>query len=204
MDSTPDPELDFLRAENALLRTERDILLRVAAGFAEDANATLLRRRGAVRTRGTAMDTVWLTEEAYSRLSDELGALRAAGDTAADAEDRVLDLRRRQARARELEDLLRRAVVGQVPPDDGVAEPGMVLTVRFDGEDVTETFLLGVRDGGAADGLEVYSPDSPLGRALTGARQGESRAYSVPSGATVRVTLVSAVPYGRHLRRSAR
>ncbi|NYI93155.1 transcription elongation GreA/GreB family factor [Amycolatopsis endophytica] len=191
----PTDDVEFLRAENALLRVERDILLRVAAGFADDANATLLRRRTPHRKRDNAMDTVWLTEAAYARLSDELAALRTSA--APDDEDPVAGLLRRQARARELEDLLRRAVVGQPPPDDGVAEPGMVLTVRFDDETTTETFLLGARDG-AADGLEVYSADSPLGRALTGARQGESRSYTVPSGATVRVTLVSAVPYGQH------
>ncbi|SFB49731.1 hypothetical protein SAMN05216266_11491 [Amycolatopsis marina] len=38
-------ELEWLRTENALLRTERDILVRVASGFADDANATLLARR---------------------------------------------------------------------------------------------------------------------------------------------------------------
>ncbi|MHA6803783.1 hypothetical protein [Salinifilum ghardaiensis] len=30
-------ELDWLRTENALLRTERDVLLRIATEFAEDA-----------------------------------------------------------------------------------------------------------------------------------------------------------------------
>ncbi|WP_435122498.1 GreA/GreB family elongation factor [Amycolatopsis thermoflava] len=195
MGSTED--LEFLRAENALLRVERDILLRVAAGFADDANATLLRRRTAARPNegGNAMDTVWLTEEAYARLSAELSALRGPEDD--DPEDREMALRQRKARTRELEDLLRRAVVGQTPPDDGVAEPGMVLTVRFEDDPEPETFLLGVRDG-AGDDLEVYSPGSPLGRALTGARQGETRTYTVPSGATVRVTLLRAVPYGRH------
>lgn len=42
-------ELEWLRAENKLLRTERDVLRRVATGFAEDTNARLLRlwmRRG--------------------------------------------------------------------------------------------------------------------------------------------------------------
>lgn len=36
-------ELHWLRAENKLLRTERDILSRVASGLAEDTNASLLR-----------------------------------------------------------------------------------------------------------------------------------------------------------------
>jgi transposase len=36
-------ELDRLRAENALLRAERDILLRVATGYALDAERARLR-----------------------------------------------------------------------------------------------------------------------------------------------------------------
>lgn len=43
-DNCADPtELAWLRAENALLRTERDILVQVATGFAHDAKAALLR-----------------------------------------------------------------------------------------------------------------------------------------------------------------
>lgn len=34
-------ELRWLRSENALLRTERDMLVRIAAGFAEDLDAAL-------------------------------------------------------------------------------------------------------------------------------------------------------------------
>jgi len=48
--TAPDPprpgdhtELDRLRAENALLRAERDILLRVATGYALDAERALRR-----------------------------------------------------------------------------------------------------------------------------------------------------------------
>ncbi|MBK1788480.1 GreA/GreB family elongation factor [Prauserella sp. ASG 168] len=144
----------------------------------------------------------WLTADAYDRLRQELAALRhhrdEPGHTNGSGDDQALDGHRRQARIRELEQLLHHAVVEQPPPDDGVAEPGMVLTVTFEGDDEPETFLLGVRDGGDADGLEVYSPESPLGRALAGATPGEQRAYPVPSGATVRVTLLRAVPYGRH------
>jgi hypothetical protein len=50
-------ELEWLRAENTLLRTERDVLLRVATAFAEDADATLLRRAAGWRDHhGTAGD----------------------------------------------------------------------------------------------------------------------------------------------------
>ncbi len=135
----------------------------------------------------------WLTPEAHERLRAELTALRApaADDTAAET------AHRRAARVRELQELLANAVVGEDPPDDGVAEPGMVLTVRYDDTGEEETFLLGLRDAEAAD-VEVYSPRSPLGTAVTGARPGEQRSYRVPNGATVRVTLVDAVPYGHH------
>ncbi|PXY27911.1 GreA/GreB family elongation factor [Prauserella muralis] len=147
---------------------------------------------------------VWLTQDAYDRLCGELARLRSV-PTAADGgaeslEPDVEERHRRQNRIRELEALLHRAAVGETPPDDGIAEPGMVLTVRFDDDRDTETFLLGLRDGAEQDGLEVYSPDSPLGTALLGARQGEQRSYVVPSGATVRVTLIRAVPFGLHYR----
>ncbi len=88
------------------------------------------------------------------------------------------------------------AVIGEDPPNDGVAEPGMVLTVRFDGGD-TETFLLGVRGAEHAD-MDVYSVQSPHGAAIVGARPGAQRSYQVPSGQSVPVTLVSAVPFGLH------
>jgi transcription elongation GreA/GreB family factor len=142
---------------------------------------------------------VWLTPQAHHRLRNELTSLLAPTPTRFDDEARasgVLPQQARGVRIREILDLLSDAVVGEDPPDDGVAEPGMVLTVRFDDTGETETFLLGVR--GAEHGtIEVYSADSPLGAAVHGARRGEQRAYRVPSGATVRVTLLDAVPYGR-------
>lgn len=138
----------------------------------------------------------WLTPEAHERLQAELTALRvpaAADDAGVDA------IHRRAARIRELQELLANAVVGEDPPDDGVAEPGMVLTVRYDDTGEEETFLLGLRDAEqTGDDIEVYSPVSPLGMAVAGARPGEQRSYRVPNGATVRVTLIDAVPYGHH------
>jgi transcription elongation GreA/GreB family factor len=152
-------------------------------------------------------ERVWLTPEAHARLQAELAELASAGAFSdaggADQDDHAATRLHRQARIREIQDLLITAVVGQDPPDDGIAEPGMVLTVRYDDTSETETFLLGVRAAEHGD-MEVYSPDSPLGAALTGARQGERRSYRVPSGATVRVTLLEAVPYGNATHRTPR
>ena len=71
------------------------------------------------------------------------------------------------------------------------------MTVYYDGDqNDTETFLIATRQEGVTDGkLEVYSPNSPLGHALIDAMVGEERSYTVPSGATVKVTLVKAEPY---------
>lgn len=138
---------------------------------------------------------VWLTPQAHHALRNELTALLSPAHSRPD-DDSVLFGRERDDRIRQIHDLLANAVVGEDPPDDGIAEPGMVLTVRFDDTGETETFLLGVR--AAEHGtIEVYSPQSPLGAAVSGVRRGDRFAYQVPSGATVRVTLLEAVPYSR-------
>ncbi|NIJ10681.1 transcription elongation factor GreA [Saccharomonospora amisosensis] len=153
----------------------------------------------------------WLTQEAYDRLKSELdelienrpviaakindsreeGDLKENGGYHAAREEQG----QQEARIRHLQELLRTAKVGEAPTNSGVAEPGMVLTVRYDGDDDEETFLLATREEGGQGPMEVYSPDSPLGKALLGAREGESREYSLPNGKTQKVTLVKAVPY---------
>lgn len=67
--------------------------------------------------------------------------------------------------------------------------------MRYDGDDADEQFLLATREEGAEGGLDVYSPDSPLGKALLGAKEGEAREYELPNGSIQKVTLVKAVPY---------
>lgn len=139
---------------------------------------------------------VWMTRETRARLEAELAEL-AEPPTDIGADDDWAERQARQARIHQIHELLTNAVVGEDPPDDGIAEPGMVLTVRYDDTGETETFLLGVRDDDQS-GMEVYSPQSPLGKAISGARPGEQRSYQVPSGATISVTLVEAVPHGLH------
>ncbi|HJT95711.1 MAG TPA: GreA/GreB family elongation factor [Mycobacterium sp.] len=157
----------------------------------------------------TTAERIWMTRRAYVRLQAELAGLRSqAGievpDDAMDFDDNLgAGHRARQARIRQIQDLLTHAVVGEDPPDDGIAEPGMVLTVRYDDTGETETFLLGVRGAEDAE-IEVYSLQSPLGSALAGASPGEQRTYSIPSGADLPVTLLNAVPYGMRAPKNAR
>jgi transcription elongation factor GreA len=148
----------------------------------------------------TRPDHIWMTRQAYDRLENELGELRSRpnievpDDFMDYAENLVTSYLARQARIRQIHDVLSNAIVGEDPAGDRVAEPGMVLTVRHDDTGETETFLLGVED---AD-IEVYSMRSPLGSAIAGARPGEQRTYSIPSGKNLPVTLLRAEPYGLH------
>jgi transcription elongation factor GreA len=101
-----------------------------------------------------------------------------------------------EARIRQLTQLLREARVGQPPAAAaGVAGPGMVVTVRFEGDDEDETFLLGSREEAETAGMQVYSPKSPLGSALLGRREGDTVSYETPTGKTMKVQLVSAKPF---------
>ncbi|MCB0905885.1 MAG: GreA/GreB family elongation factor, partial [Nocardioidaceae bacterium] len=99
-----------------------------------------------------------------------------------------------EARIRQLEEMLRRAEVGETPKDDGVVDQGMKVTYRFVGDDETETFLLGHRE--MEDGtIAVFSPQSPLGSAIMGARRGDTVSYVAPNGKTLQVEIVDAVPF---------
>jgi transcription elongation factor GreA len=138
---------------------------------------------------------VWLTEETYDRARIELALLRM--ERAMGAHRGQPDPEQRARRIRQLQELVSTAAVGHEPPDDGVAEPGMVLTVHYEADDLTETFLMADREE-SASGLTIYSPRSPLGTALCGATPAEQREYLLPGGETMTVTLVNAVPYRRH------
>jgi transcription elongation factor GreA len=71
----------------------------------------------------------------------------------------------------------------------------MVVTVRFEGDDDTEKFLLGSREDHVDGGLEIYSANSPLGKALTGVSVGETVSYSLPNGRQMKVELLDAAPF---------
>ena len=139
----------------------------------------------------------WLTRATHERLVRELAVLTGGPvpDEVAAEFEVPTDKDRKESRIARIQELLRDAVVGETPPDDGIAEPGMVLTVRHGSEEETETFLLGVRDGSDSEGITIYSPESPLGRALIGARPGEECSYTTPRGKELTVTLEGAVPY---------
>lgn len=128
---------------------------------------------------------VWMTPAMLAGLEAELEQLTARPD--ADA-SRIVELR----------DLIRRAEVG-AKPDDGLVEPGMIVTVRFTADGSTERFLLGSRAlvGDDTDlDVDVYSATSPLGSAIADRHVGDTVRYAAPNGASLEVTVVSATPFG--------
>ena len=162
-------------------------------------------------TQSSDQDTIWLTQDAYDKLKAELDNLR--GPVRQEVVARISAARdegdlkenggyhaakeeqgKMEARIRQLEEMLRRAEVGETPKDDGVVDQGMKVTYRFVGDDETETFLLGHRE--MEDGtIAVFSPQSPLGSAIMGARRGDTVSYVAPNGKTLQVEIVDAVPF---------
>jgi transcription elongation factor GreA len=150
--------------------------------------------------RPVPIDTprVWLTEQTYDRARVELARLRMERATGSRRE--FTDQEQRERRIRQLQALLSGAAVGQEPADDGIAEPGMVLTVRYEADELIHRFLMAHHEESRDEDLAICSPHSPLGAALYGATAGERREVSLPAGDTMTVTLVSAVPYHSHDR----
>ena len=70
----------------------------------------------------------------------------------------------------------------------------MVVTYKFVGDTETEKFLLGAREI-EPEGLTVYSPQSPLGSAILGAKKGDTVTYTAPNGKDLQVEIVDAVPF---------
>ena len=166
-------------------------------------------------TQQTEQGTVWLTQEAYDKLQAELenlkgpirqeivsriSAAREEGDLSENGGYHAAreDQGKNEGRIRQLEAMLERAEVGETPPDDGIVEPGMKVTYKFvgDSDDEAETFLLGAREmEDVANGLKVYSPQSPLGSAIIGAKVGDTVAYEAPTGKMLEVVILDAKPY---------
>ena len=163
----------------------------------------------------TSDNVAWLTQEGYDRLRTELEhlmgparietakrieAARSEGDLSENGGYHAAkeEQGKQEARIRQLQQLLQRAKVGEIPPDDGIVEPGMIVEVRFTGEEETEKFLLGSRELLALDDsvdIEVYSPQSPLGAAINGKKSGDTASYVTPNGRAVEVEIIGAHPY---------
>lgn len=157
-----------------------------------------------------AQSTVWLTQEAFDKLTGELEFLKGEGRRTVSA--KIAQARdegdlsenggyhaareeqgQQEARIRQLEVMLRDAHIGEAPEGADAVTPGMTVTICYDGdEDDTDTFLLGSRElmGVTDTEVEVFSPQSPLGAAVVGATKGQTVSYEAPTGKTIEVTVL--------------
>ncbi len=148
-----------------------------------------------------------LSRAAYERLRQELADLegrgrvdiarvieraRELGDLSENADYHAAkeDQGRMEGRIRQLQAILEKAVVLEDDAGEaGVVATGCVVTLRYEGDEDTERYLIGSIEE-RRDDLSVISPNSPLGQALLGKRPGDVVAYEAPSG-TLRVEIVA-------------
>ncbi|NLA66096.1 MAG: transcription elongation factor GreA [Leucobacter sp.] len=152
----------------------------------------------------------WLTQGAYDRLQAELTELTGPGrkEIAAriEAAREEGDLKENggyhaakdqqgqmEARIRDLEELLKHAIVGEAPKASGEVVIGTVVTAEIWGDE--ERFLLGNREMADGSDLDVYSPESPLGAAILGLQVGETSSYTAPNGNQIEVKILSVETY---------
>ncbi len=133
-----------------------------------------------------------LTTEGRQRISEAIGVAREHGDIRenADYDAAKNEQGMMEARIRQLEAILRSAVVGEAPDSDS-ATPGMLVTLDIEGDE--EQYFLGSREEAFGD-VDVLSTQSPLGRAVSGRRPGEEFSYTTPTGADLNVKLLKVAP----------
>lgn len=158
----------------------------------------------------TEQQGTWLTQEAFDRLTEELRrrkdedrkeiaqrveAARQEGDLRENAgyhaarDEAALN----EARIVQLTDLLDHAQIGQVALD-GTVSAGTIVTAKVAGRE--QVFALGGQEitADVPDGVKVFSPDAPLGKALMGHRAGDTVSYEAPNGRKISATILDVRP----------
>ena len=148
-----------------------------------------------------------LTKDTYERLHSELDDLRTRGRIeiakAIEAARALGDLSengdyhaakdsqgKMEARIRQLEAMLKEPeIVDGAAGQNGVIDVGVVVALRYDGDDDVERYLIGSIEE-RQEGVSVISPESALGQALRGRKQGDKVEYETPTGAKLTVEIV--------------
>ncbi|EEH65147.1 MAG: transcription elongation factor GreA [Actinomyces urogenitalis] len=156
-------------------------------------------------TEATSQGT-WLTKDAYDRLTAELArrqevdrkeiaqrveAARQEGDLRENAgyhaarEEAALN----EARIAQLTELLEKAEIGEVA-DDGTVSAGTIVTAKIGAKE--QVFALGGQEitADVPEGVKVFSPDAPLGKALMGHKAGETVSYQAPNGKEIKAEII--------------
>jgi len=149
--------------------------------------------------------STWLTQESFDRLSAELvdrsGPMRSEITKKIELAREEGDLKenggyhaareeqgKNEARIRQLKQMLENAQIGTPPSDTGTIAIGHVVTVEFaDGD--SERFWLVSREEAVHSTMDVYSPDSPLGNAVIGKKQGDTSSFELPNGKEITIAI---------------
>ncbi|MDA0243810.1 MAG: transcription elongation factor GreA [Chloroflexi bacterium] len=145
-------------------------------------------------------DVIYLTQEGYAKIREELAYLKnvkrpdvsdklqkaiAEGDLRENAN--YHDAKEQQGflegRIMDLEESLRRAQLIQDEGPTGKVRIGSTVTIVEVGDDAEEVYrIVGVHEASPVDGL--ISNESPIGRALLGAKKGQVVTAVTPRGET--------------------
>ncbi|MEY3967065.1 MAG: transcription elongation factor GreA [Actinomycetota bacterium] len=160
-------------------------------------------------------ESLLLTQAAFDRLKDELERLitverheiakriqdaREEGDLkenggyhAAKEEQGKIE-----ARINRLEEMLATAEIGSADASDGIVKQGLMVSCKLNGRPAE--FFLGsheifegtkfeeqIEDGD----LDVYSPDSPIGKVVMGAKVGDVVSFNAPNGKEISVEILA-------------
>ena len=149
--------------------------------------------------------STWLTQESFDRLSAELvdrsGPLRSEITKKIELAREEGDLKenggyhaareeqgKNEARIRQLKQMLENAQIGTPPSNTGTIAIGHVVTVEFSVGD-SERFWLVSREEAVHATMDVYSPDSPLGNAVIGKKQGDNSSFALPNGKEISILI---------------
>ena len=115
----------------------------------------------------------------------ELGDLSENGDYHAAKEEQG----KMAGRINHLANLLENAKIVDSKATDEV-QAGVIVGIRYEGDSDVERYLLGSIEE-RVEGVEVMSPGSALGTALVGAKIGDTVEYETPTGANLKVEIVT-------------
>jgi transcription elongation factor GreA len=134
-----------------------------------------------------------LEGDARHKVIEAIAAARAHGDLSENAEYHAAREQQgmQEARVRQIRHMLENAEIIEAD-DNGAAGPGKLVSIRHEGDEEVETYLIGLREekGGEHD---ILTPESPLGRAILGHAAGETVTATVPAG-ELRVQIVDVRP----------
>src|SRR5437879_4643134 len=153
------------------------------------------------------MSETELSRDAYERLRNELEdlttrgrvevaqrieAARALGDLSENGDYHAAkdDQGKMESRIRHIEAMRKNAqIVEATDVASDVVTAGSIVSLRYEGDDAPERYLVGSIEEKRADLDGVISPGSPLGQAVMGKPAGTTVEYEAPGG-TLKVEIV--------------